>query len=73
MHHLSIRLLHEDEFSKTRNSYIKSAYYSICDYYGVNADKIWINEDWFYTASHSNLGDGEGLLKGHHQTTLQDG
>ena len=35
LHHLSISLLYEDGFSKVKNSYIKSAYYSICDDYGV--------------------------------------
>ena len=36
LHHLGIFLPHEDGFSIVKNSYIKSAYYSICDDYGVN-------------------------------------
>ena len=35
LHHLGISLPHEDGFSKVKNSYIKSAYYSICDDYGA--------------------------------------
>ena len=34
-----ISLSHEDGFSKAKSFYIKSNYYSICDYYGVNADE----------------------------------
>ena len=37
---------------------MKSAYYSMCDEYGANADEIWMNEDWFYTAAYVNYGDG---------------
>ena len=36
LHELGISLPHEDSFSKVKNSYIKSAYYSICDNYGVD-------------------------------------
>ena len=43
---------HEDHFSNVKNSYIKSVYYSICYGHGVNADKIWLNGDWFYTAEY---------------------
>ena len=35
LHELGISLPHEDGFSKVKNVYIKSAYYSICDGYGV--------------------------------------
>ena len=31
LHELGISLPHEDGFSKVKNSYIRSAYYSICD------------------------------------------
>ena len=31
LHELGISLLHEDGFSKVKNAYIKSAYYSACD------------------------------------------
>ena len=30
----------------------------MCDEYGANADEIWMNEDWFYTAAYVNYGDG---------------
>ena len=39
LHDLGIPLPHEDGFSKVKNAYIKSAYYSICDDYGVNTDE----------------------------------
>ena len=39
MPHLSISLPHENGFSKVKSCYIKNAYYSICNGYGVNADK----------------------------------
>ena len=42
---LGIPLPHKDGFSKVKNSYIKSAYYSICDDYGVNADETWMHGD----------------------------
>ena len=49
LHDLGISLPHEDDFSKVKNAYIKSAYCSICDDYGVNPDKTWMHGDWFYT------------------------
>ena len=45
---MGISLPHEDGFSKVKNSYIKSAYYSICDDYGVNPDETWMYGYWFY-------------------------
>ena len=36
-----------------KNSYINSAYYAICDDYGVDADETWMNGDWFYTTSYA--------------------
>ena len=39
LHELGISLPHEDGFSKAKNVYIKSAYSSICDDYGVDADE----------------------------------
>ena len=42
-------LPHDDGFNKVKNHYTESVYYSICDYYGVSGDKIWMNDDWFYT------------------------
>ena len=50
---------HEDGFSKVKNCYIKIAYYSICDDYGVKADKIWMDWSWFYTAENGNFENGE--------------
>ena len=41
-----------------KNSYIKSAYYSICDDYGANADEIWMNRNWFCTTAYCKFGDG---------------
>ena len=39
LHDFGVSLPHDDGFSKVRNAYIKSDYYSVCDDYGVNADK----------------------------------
>ena len=39
LHDLGIPLPHEDGFSKVKNTYIKSAYYGICDDYGVDSDE----------------------------------
>ena len=58
LHHLDITLPHKDGFNKLENSYIDSAYYSICDDPGINVGKIWLNEDWFYMSTYSNLCDG---------------
>ena len=38
LHELGISLPHEDGFSKVKNAYIKSEYYSIYDDYSVDAD-----------------------------------
>ena len=43
LHRLDFSLPHKDDFSKVKNYYIKSAYYSICDDYGVNSDKTWVH------------------------------
>ena len=58
LHDLGISLPHEDGFSKVKNAYIKSAYYSICDQYDVNGVMalIWLHEDWFYTTGDAILG-----------------
>ena len=39
LHELGIFLPNEVGFSKVKNAYIKSAYYSICDDYGVDANE----------------------------------
>ena len=31
----------EDSFKKVKNSYIKSAHFSVCDNYSVNTDETW--------------------------------
>ena len=54
-HDLGISLPHEDGFSKVKNSYIKSVYYSICDDYGVDADETWMHGDWLSTTSYGIL------------------
>ena len=54
-------LPHENGFSKFTNAYIKSAYYSICDY-GVNADETWRNSDWFYTTKYGIFGYGGWIV-----------
>ena len=35
LHHLGVSLAHKDGFRNVKNSYIKSAYYSICDDYAL--------------------------------------
>ena len=56
LHELDISLPHKDGFSKVKNSYIQSAYCSICDDYGVNANETWLCGDWFYTTDYVFLG-----------------
>ena len=53
LHNLGTPLPYEDRFSKVKNSYINSAYYGICNDYGVNPNKTWMYEDWFYTTSYA--------------------
>ena len=48
LHDLAISLPRENGFSKVKNAYIKSAYYSIRDDYGVDVDETWLLGDWFY-------------------------
>ena len=56
LHDLGISLPHEDGFSKVKHACIKSAYYSICDDYGVNEDETWMHENWFYTTGYGIFG-----------------
>ena len=56
LHDLGISLPHEDGFGKVKNVYIKSAYYSICDDYGVNPNKTWMHGDWFYMTDYGIFG-----------------
>ena len=53
LHNLGTPLPDEDGFSKVKNSYINSAYYAICNDYGVNPNETWMYEDWFYTTSYA--------------------
>ena len=53
LHNLGTPLPYEDGFSKVKNSYINSAYYAICDDFGVDADETCMHEDRFYTASYA--------------------
>ena len=56
MHELCISLPHEDGFSEVKNSYIESAYYSLCDDYDVDPTERWMYEDWFYTTDYAIFG-----------------
>ena len=56
LHELGISLPHEDGFSKVKNTYIKSAYYSTCDDYGVDPTETWMYGDWFYTTDFAIFG-----------------
>ena len=49
--------------ARLKNPYIKSAYYSICDAYGVNVDEIWMYVGWFYTTNYGIFGDGRKATK----------
>ena len=53
---LGISLPYEDGFCKVKNAYIKSAYCSICDDYGVYANETWVYGDWFYTTDYAIFG-----------------
>ena len=70
---LGISLPHEDGFSKVKNSYMKSAYYSVCDGYSVNADETWMHEDCFYTTDYAIFGHEVKAKKGLHKTILHNG
>ena len=52
LHELRISLPHEGCFSKVKNDYERSAYYSVCDQYGVNPDETWMYGEWFYTTDY---------------------
>ena len=56
LHELRISLPHEDDFSKIKNDYERSAYYSVCDQYGVNPDETWMYGEWFYTTDYGIFG-----------------
>ena len=56
LHDLDILLPQEDGFSKVKNSYIQSAYYSPCDAYSVDPTETWMYGDWFYTTDYAIFG-----------------
>ena len=56
LHELHISLPHEDDFSKVKNDYERSAYYSVSDQYGVNPDETWMHGEWFYTTDYGIFG-----------------
>ena len=56
LHQLGISLPHEDGFSKVKNSYIQSTYYSLCVDYGVDPSQTWMYGDWFYTTDYAIFG-----------------
>ena len=56
MHDLGTLLPHEDGFSKVKNGYSNSAYYSICNEYGVDATETWMHGDWFYMTGYGIFG-----------------
>ena len=56
LHNLGIRLPYEDDFSKVKNAYINSAYYSVCDDYSIDADETWMYGDWLYTTDYGIFG-----------------
>ena len=73
LHELGISLPHEDGFSKVKNSYIKSAYYSICDDCGVDPAETWMYGDWFYTADYAVFDHEVKGTQRSPQITLHDG
>ena len=56
LHQLHISLPHEDGFNKVKNNYEDSAYYSVCDEYGVDPTETWMCGDWFYTTDYALFG-----------------
>ena len=56
LHELGISLPHEDGFSKVKNSYIQSTYYSLCVDYGVDPSQTWMYGDWLYTTDYAIFG-----------------
>ena len=47
LHEIGISLPHEGGFNKAKNAYVKSAYYSACDDYGVDPTETWMQETGF--------------------------
>ena len=53
LHKLGISLPHEGDFSKVKNYFEDSAYYRVCDEYGVDPTGTWMHGDWFYTTDYA--------------------
>ena len=56
LHELRISLPHKDGFSKVKNDYERSAYYSVCYQFGLNPDETWMYGDWFYLTDYAIVG-----------------
>ena len=56
LHDLGIFLPHEEGFTKVKNSYIQSAYYSLCNDCSIDPTKKWMRRDWFYTIDYAVFG-----------------
>ena len=56
LHKLLISLPHEDGFSKVKNDYENSVYYSVCDEYGVDSRETWMYGYWFCTTDYAVFG-----------------
>ena len=56
-------LTQEDDFYNVKNSYIKSAYYSICDNYGNHTDEKRMNVNWFYMPKYGAFSDKEKVTE----------
>ena len=46
----------KQDFNFVKNACRKSAYYSICDDYGVDPDETWMHGDQFYTTDYGIYG-----------------
>ena len=65
LHKLPTSLPHEDGFSKVMRlimrlliDYEDSAYYSICNEYGIDPAETWMYGDWSYTTDYAAFGHG---------------
>ena len=56
LYKLHIFLPHEDGFNKAKNDYEDSAYYSVCDEYGVDPVETWMYGEWLYTTDYAVFG-----------------
>ena len=56
LHELHISLSHEDDLSKVKNYYERSACYSVCDQDCVNPDETWMYGEWLYTTDYGMFG-----------------